>query len=52
MQEGLHMHLHVIPRFEKGGFGLKLPPDYRRKAPRSDLGEAAQAISGALGAQA
>ena len=40
-QEVFHVHLHVIPRFAGDGFGLKLPPDYHDRPPRSELDETA-----------
>lgn len=40
-QEIFHVHLHVIPRFAGDGFGLKLPPDYHDRPPRSELDEIA-----------
>jgi histidine triad (HIT) family protein len=42
-QEVFHVHLHVIPRFEGDGFGLRLPPDYRVRE-RAELDEAATAV--------
>jgi histidine triad (HIT) family protein len=42
-QEVLHLHLHVFPRYEGDGFGLRFPPDYAIK-PREELDEAAEAI--------
>ena len=42
-QEIFHVHLHVIPRYEGDGFGLRLPPDYSVR-PRAELDEAAEAI--------
>jgi histidine triad (HIT) family protein len=35
-QEIFHAHLHVIPRYEGDGFGLRFPPDYGPK-PRAEL---------------
>jgi histidine triad (HIT) family protein len=40
-QEVFHVHLHVIPRFPGDGFGLKLPPDYKDRPPRSELNDIA-----------
>jgi histidine triad (HIT) family protein len=45
-QEVFHVHLHVIPRYEGDGFGLRLPPDYAVR-PREGLDAAADAIRGA-----
>jgi histidine triad (HIT) family protein len=42
-QDVFHVHLHVIPRYEGDGFGLRLPPDYSIR-PRVELDEAADAI--------
>jgi histidine triad (HIT) family protein len=44
-QEVLHVHLHVLPRFAKDGFGLKLPPEYHtRHASREELDRQAGAL--------
>lgn len=43
-QEIFHVHLHVIPRFEGDGFGLKFGPHYYQKPSRSSLDEAAGKI--------
>jgi histidine triad (HIT) family protein len=45
-QDVFHIHLHVIPRHEGDGFGLRFPHDYELK-PREELDEAAMAIRGA-----
>jgi diadenosine tetraphosphate (Ap4A) HIT family hydrolase len=42
-QEVFHVHLHVIPRYEGDGFGLRLPSDYSVR-PRAELDEAAAAL--------
>jgi histidine triad (HIT) family protein len=44
-QEVFHVHLHVIPRYEDDGFGLRLPPDHSIR-PRAELDEAAEALRG------
>jgi histidine triad (HIT) family protein len=36
-QEVFHVHLHVFPRFEHDGFGLRFGPDYRKRPGRSEL---------------
>jgi len=42
-QEVFHVHLHVLPRFEGDGFGLRFPPDYSVRA-RAELEDAAAKI--------
>lgn len=42
-QDVFHVHLHVLPRFEGDGFGLRFPPDYSVR-PRAELEEAAETI--------
>jgi histidine triad (HIT) family protein len=49
MQEVLHVHLHVFPRFRGDGFGLRFGPDYTTRPPREALEDAAARIRGALG---
>jgi histidine triad (HIT) family protein len=44
MQEVFHAHLHVIPRFEGDGFGLKYGPTNFMRLPREELDRAARAI--------
>jgi histidine triad (HIT) family protein len=42
MQEVLHIHLHVFPRFRGDGFGLRFSPEYHtRRPPRSELDKTA-----------
>ena len=36
-QEVFHVHLHVFPRFENDGFGLRFAPEYGRRESRSEL---------------
>ena len=36
-QEVFHVHLHVFPRFENDGFGLRFGPEYGKRAARADL---------------
>jgi histidine triad (HIT) family protein len=43
-QEVFHVHLHVIPRYEGDGFGLRLPPDYAVRE-RPELDEACHDIA-------
>jgi histidine triad (HIT) family protein len=40
-QEVFHSHLHVIPRFEGDGFGIKFPPHYGAAAERKTLDDVA-----------
>jgi histidine triad (HIT) family protein len=40
-QEVFHAHLHVIPRFEGDGFGIKFPPHYGAAAERKALDDIA-----------
>jgi len=46
-QEVFHVHMHVLPRFEGDGFGLRFPPDYRVRE-RAELDEAADLVRSAL----
>ena len=36
-QEVFHAHLHVFPRFEHDGFGLRFGPDNRKRPGRAEL---------------
>ena len=36
-QEVFHVHLHVFPRFEHDGFGLRFGPDNRKRPGRAEL---------------
>jgi histidine triad (HIT) family protein len=47
-QQVSHIHLHVVPRFQGDGFGLRFGPDYARRPSRESLDEAAAAICQAL----
>lgn len=47
-QEVFHAHLHVVPRYEGDGFGLKLPDGYGETADRTDLDAVARGIEDAL----
>ena len=40
-QEVFHTHLHVFPRYQGDGFGLRLPPDYSQRPQRKELNEVA-----------
>ena len=48
-QEVLHVHLHVIPRFHKDGFGLRFSPAYFIRPNRSELEKNAELIRNQLG---
>jgi histidine triad (HIT) family protein len=43
-QEVLHVHLHVLPRFDEDGFGHRFPPHYGQHPPREELDANARAI--------
>lgn len=47
-QEVAHVHLHVVPRFEGDGFGLRFPAGYGTTPPREELEATAKKIAGAL----
>lgn len=42
-QDVFHVHMHVFPRFDGDGFGLRLPPDYGVRS-RDELDAAASAL--------
>lgn len=44
MQEVFHTHLHVVPRFEGDGFGLRFSEQYFARPPRAELEAAAEMI--------
>ncbi len=48
-QEVFHVHLHLIPRYQGDGFGLKLPPTYGTRPDRDHLDAIARAIRRAGG---
>jgi len=48
-QEVLHVHLHVIPRFRKDGFGLRFSPAYFIRPNRNELEKNAELIRKQLG---
>ena len=43
-QEVFHVHLHIIPRFQKDGFGFIFPENYKNKPPREELDLISQKI--------
>jgi histidine triad (HIT) family protein len=47
-QEVFHVHLHVIPRSDGDGFGLRFGPDYANTPDRETLGSTANRIRNAL----
>lgn len=44
MQEVPHVHLHIFPRYNDDGFGLRFSEKYFNLPPRSELNEAAKKI--------
>jgi histidine triad (HIT) family protein len=47
-QEVFHVHLHVIPRFHRDGFGFRFGPNYYDLPPRATLDQIAAEIRRAL----
>ena len=47
-QEVFHVHLHVFPRYEGDGFGLKFGPKYGIRPEREELDAVAEQIKNAL----
>lgn len=45
-QEIFHLHLHLLPRYERDAFGLRFPKGYPAEAGRDDLEAMAEAIRG------
>ena len=43
-QDIFHLHLHVLPRFDRDAFGLRFPRDYPTEAPRDSLDAMASRI--------
>jgi histidine triad (HIT) family protein len=50
MQEVMHVHRHVLPRFAGDGFGLRFGPAYLTRPPREALDAAAARLREALAA--
>lgn len=48
MQEVPHVHLHLIPRFEGDGFGLRFPESYDDLPARAELDANAEKIGAQL----
>jgi histidine triad (HIT) family protein len=49
-QEVFHSHLHVIPRWQGDGFGIKFPPHYGAAAERKALDDTAARLRKQLAA--
>jgi histidine triad (HIT) family protein len=47
-QEVFHVHLHVIPRYPRDGFGFRFPPGYGQIADRARLDEMAERLKANL----
>ncbi len=47
-QEVFHVHLHVIPRLWRDGFGFRFGPRYHQRPSRGTLDEAAMSVREAL----
>lgn len=47
-QEVLHVHLHIIPRFNNDGFGFIFPEGYENKPLRNELNIISQLIKSRL----
>ncbi len=43
-QEIFHVHIHIVPRFENDGFGLKFPEGYETIKDKTVLDETAERI--------
>ena len=43
-QEVFHVHLHVVPRFQRDGFGFKFPSKYTSKPERGELDRVAEKL--------
>jgi histidine triad (HIT) family protein len=47
-QEVMHVHLHVLPRYQGDGFGFRFGPDYHNRPTRAQLADVAASIRSAL----
>jgi histidine triad (HIT) family protein len=47
-QQVLHVHLHIVPRFQGDGFGFRFRPDYLTLPERATLDQVATRIRQAL----
>jgi len=47
-QEVFHIHLHLIPRFKKDGFGFKFPKGYGKKSERNESDDIAEMIKNSM----
>jgi histidine triad (HIT) family protein len=47
-QEVFHVHLHVFPRYEGDGFGLRMGPEYGNLPSRTELDAIAETLRQAL----
>ena len=48
-QEVFHVHVHIFPRWEGDGFGLRFGPHYRVLPPRGELDEIAKRLRESMG---
>jgi histidine triad (HIT) family protein len=48
-QDVFHIHMHIVPRFDEDGFGLKFGPDYANLPARAELDLAAGLLRAQLG---
>jgi histidine triad (HIT) family protein len=47
-QEVFHVHLHVIPRYDGDGFGLRFGPEYGNRPSREEMDDVANRIRQSL----
>ena len=43
-QEVFHVHLHIFPRYEGDGFGLRFGPEYGKRPTRKELNDIANKL--------